>query len=151
MFQYIQRDLLEADTTYICHQCNCVTSIGKGLSADLFKKFPYANIYTERKSKDVSGHIVIKGNGKDQRFVINMLAQLYPGPAKFSNDSKEKRLVWFQNCLEEMEQLPKGSSFGFPDQIGCGLAGGDWEDYLELLQKFQKKNSVNVFIYKKTK
>jgi len=166
MLKFVNGDLLGSDCTYICHQCNCVTSYGKGLSSAMFSKFPYANIYSERisknrkdsdffdnlerKEKSVPGHIIVKGNGKDERFVINMLAQYYPGPSKYGNDSEEKRLRWFQDCLDEMGQLVEENvSFAFPYQIGCGLAGGKWDKYLEMIQKFQKKHKILVSILKK--
>jgi hypothetical protein len=116
----------------------------------MFQKYPYANIYRERKEKSMPGHIVVKGNGKDERMVINMLAQYYPGPSKYGNDSEEKRLQWFQDCLDEMSELiSENVSFAFPYQIGCGLAGGKWGSYLAMIENFQKKHKILVCIMKK--
>lgn len=38
-------DLLRSTEKYICQQCNCTTRRALGLSAAMFKKFPYANVY----------------------------------------------------------------------------------------------------------
>ena len=149
MLKFVTGDLLSVDCTYICHQCNCVTSCGKGLSFALFQKFPYADIYKERKEKSAPGHIIVKGDGRKERFVVNMMAQYYPGPAKYSNDSTTKRLQWFQDCLDEMSCLAtEHATFAFPYKIGCGLAGGSWDEYLHLIQMFQKKHNIIVLIVK---
>ena len=34
----------------------------------------------------------------------------------------------------------KPRSIAFPDHIGCGLAGGDWDTYLALLTNFANAN-----------
>ena len=33
----------------IAHQCNCTTTTGKGLSKDIFDKFPDADVYRHRR------------------------------------------------------------------------------------------------------
>lgn len=135
----VEGDLLDATEDYVCHQCNCITKKGKGLSKVLFDKWPEANIYKDRDGKDTVGQIVVKGQ------VINMLAQIYPGKAKYKNDSKEKRATWFLECLEQMSELD--GSFAFPFRIGCGLAGGDWVGvYLPMLERFAENREVVIYV-----
>jgi hypothetical protein len=45
---------------------------------------------------------------------------------------------------------PNIISIAFPYKIGCGLAGGKWEDYESMIYKFAKENpNIKVKIYKK--
>lgn len=62
----IKGDILLAKETYIAHQCNCVTNKAKGLSKQIFKKFPYADSYTNRQNYSNPGTIEVFNN------VINM-------------------------------------------------------------------------------
>lgn len=147
----INGDLLDADTDFICHQCNCVTTRGKGLSKVIFDKYPEADIYSERinsnkynNTKDEPGTIKVRGN------VINIIGQYYPGKSKYSNDTKEKRIEWFRQALELIDETicdnGNNYSFAFPYKIGCGLAGGDWNLYYDMIKDFASDKVV--YIYK---
>jgi len=148
----VRSDLLESKTTVIVHQCNCTTTHGKGLSAKIFERFPYTNIYSRRKEgmRDNPGEIILKGNGKDQRYVVNMLAQRFPGKPQ-KNDTPELRIKWFKMCLFQLQNLEilqsRDSSVGFPMYIGCGLAGGDWMKYLDILEKWSLGIKAQVYFF----
>ncbi len=137
-------DLLKNDSQYICHQTNTKTTKGKGLSEAMFKGFPWSDVYTSRgvytDNKDrTPGTIEVRGDGKDKRFVVAMYAQRYPGPPKWANDTVEMREAWFQQCLGLVETLKstsdKPKTVAFPERIGCGLAGGDWNHYLAYIEE----------------
>jgi len=83
MIEIVSGDLLLSPEKYIAHQCNCVTQASAGTAKAIFDKYPHSNTYAERKSPDTMGTIKILGNGQDERFVINMFAQYYPGKAKY--------------------------------------------------------------------
>ena len=145
--QEVQGDLLSHPAEYLCHQCNCVTTNASGLAKAVFKKFPCADIYSDRVEPDEPGKIIVCGDGKTERYIVNLLAQYYPGKAKYANDSPEKRLKWFSDCLSKLESLD-GKSYAFPNRIGCGLAGGDWEKYRQKLNEFAGRVKGDVFIVK---
>jgi O-acetyl-ADP-ribose deacetylase (regulator of RNase III) len=150
----VNGDLLEAKERYICHQANCVTSKAAHLAAAVFSKFPYANIYRERGGgkKDDPGSIIIRGNGADQRFVIAMLAQVYPGFPKFPDSSKDgfrARQEYFMRCLDRLAEVRNLQSVAFPYGIGCGAAGGNWPTYSNMLHEFASKTDAKVVIYRK--
>jgi O-acetyl-ADP-ribose deacetylase (regulator of RNase III) len=164
-------DLLESKADFIAHQCNCITTKSKGLSSLIFETFPYADIYSSRSKPDKLGTIIVCGNGQDQRFVINMLAQYYPGKPKYdlgkkprsypgqqpkySRDSEERRLAAFQQCLDRIAEIPNisGKTVAFPYGIGCGLAGGNWEKYEKILSDWsccvKEKERITVYVLKK--
>lgn len=118
----------------------CKTTSSKGLSADLFKKFSFANTYNRKR---IPGTVnIMKGEDK---IILNCNAQICPGkPTK--TETKEMRLKWFQQCLDEIILNDIKGPIAIPYKIGCGLAGGDWSEYSKLLEEFDKK--IEVVIYK---
>lgn len=141
----IDGDLLEfVDNYYICHQCNCKTKTAKGLSQAIFKKFPIANTYISNEER-IPGRIEIFDR------VINLYGQYFPGGPRGKNDSSAKRLSFFKSGLNQIdEQIEKDENVAFPYNIGCGLAKGNWSDYLDLIDYFAKKSlKRNILIVKK--
>lgn len=150
---YRQGNLLEAKEQYIAHQCNCVTFKGAHLSGQVFKAFPHADSYRLRRktrARDIPGTVAVMGNGADSRLIINMFAQYYPGQSKYQADSPEKRQLWFSRCLNKIAQIPDLKSIAFPDHIGCGAAGGNWDIYLAMIRNFAQATQAEVVIYKFT-
>jgi O-acetyl-ADP-ribose deacetylase (regulator of RNase III) len=158
MIETKEGNILEATETYIAHQCNCVSRRGAGLAQQLFIKFPWSDVYSGRSETHVPkdgegmGDIIIKGDGKDQRFVIAMLAQYYPGGTydlSAKRDGSDVRAAAFQQCLEKISKIEGLDSIAFPYKIGSGLAGGSWFTYEAMLVAFAKKTEVKVVIYRR--
>jgi O-acetyl-ADP-ribose deacetylase (regulator of RNase III) len=146
----ITGDLLETDAQYIAHQCNCVTTYGKGLSAALFRRFPWADTYTGRVKPSEPGTIQVFGDGKSQHFVVNMYAQYNPGKPKKTQDSALDRQQWFASCLQQIGTIPNLREVAFPSLIGCGLAGGDWKVYSQMLHDWAEMGNYDrVLLVKK--
>ena len=81
--------------------------------------------------------------------VINMFAQWEMGaPGKYNrvspappSDEAAARQGWFQDGLDHIARMdPPPASIAFPEQIGCGLAGGNWSVYEAMLTKFAERN-----------
>lgn len=163
MIEIITGDLLTAPEQYIVHQTNCVTTKGGGLAHFLFTKFPYADVYATRTPEDCDvktlrdkpGDIIVSGDGQDQRYIINLMGQLYPGGSwdDMPEDGAAVRHKFFYNGLLKIAKLKDLKSIAFPWKIGCGLAGGDWEYYLGVLENFAKHVSetqgTRVVIYRR--
>ena len=60
-------------------------------------------------------------------------------------DTRENRISWFVHCLKQLKAL-NIKSVGLPYQIGCGLAGGDWTTYFEIIQEFARESNIGFFI-----
>lgn len=132
---FINKDLLESDCDYICHQVNCMGVMGSGLAKQIREKYPkvykaykeWHKIYQEENDysmpsyQEMLGEILIVDCDKYK--IINMAAQYnygYNGARYTSYDA-------FWNCLWSIRlSIPKGSSIGFPYKIGCGLGGANW-------------------------
>jgi O-acetyl-ADP-ribose deacetylase (regulator of RNase III) len=156
MMQHVvihEGSLLDSKDQYLAHQTNCISKRAAHLADEVFAKYPYANVYSKRTSQDEPGTIIISGNGNDERYVINMMGQVYPGKPKYSEsatDGYRARYRYFFLCLKAISKIDNLQSIAFPWQIGCGAAGGNWEDYYNLLNKFAKHLSgkVEVKIYR---
>lgn len=153
MIEIVHGNLLDAKEKYIAQQCNCISKKAAHLAFDVFKRFPYADIYSTRPNTDKPGTIVIKGDGDSQRYVINMLGQYYPGSPKYPNsalDGSKIRENYFYKCLLEIAKIKNLESIAFPYKIGCGAAGGDWKHYFANLNNFEKyvsKQGTKVVLY----
>lgn len=133
--------ILEATEKYIAHQCNCITQKSAGTAKSIFDKFPYSNTYAARDIPDIMGTIKILGNGTDQRFIINMFAQYYPGKSKYPSstlDGINIREKCFHKCLLRIAKIANLESVAFPWKIGCNLGGGNWDHYLGNIENFAK-------------
>lgn len=144
--KFIKGNLLDCQDQYIAHQTNCVSVGAGGIAAAIFDRFPYSNVYARRASghRDAPGTIIVSGVG-DERRVINMMAQVYPGRPKFSNSNLDGTLArenYFKSCLGKVSAIDGLESISFPFKIGCGLAGGDWDNYLAMISDFSKSNPL---------
>lgn len=78
----IQGDLLKHKEDFLVHQTNCVATKSHGLSEQVFKKYPDANLYEKRRQNQI-GKSKYYGRGtpgtidvNENCGVINLLAQL---------------------------------------------------------------------------
>lgn len=148
MLTVVTGNILSSQEQYIAHQCNCVTTYAKGLADIIFKKWDYADCYSIRWENDKPGTIEVRGDGKESRYIINMFAQYNPGKPpgeKDPLDGIQARKGYFIECMKRVAEL-KPSSVSMPWQIGCGLAGGDWDFYKKVIDKFS--GSLNIVLYK---
>lgn len=119
MLTIVKGDLFTAKEKYLIHQCNAVTTRAAHLAKNVFKHYPWADVYSPRDPelqkkaiianeqeyataeyyKDKPGDILIRGNGKDQRYVIAIIGQFYPGKPRFA-DSELKPLPSDNNRIE---------------------------------------------------
>jgi O-acetyl-ADP-ribose deacetylase (regulator of RNase III) len=154
--EIVTGDIFDAKEKYLCHQCNCVTNKAAHLSKDVFARYPYADIYAGRTQPNQPGTIEIRGNGQDQRYVVNCLGQYYPGVPKYPTSSKDGTLVrekYFHRCLLALAKVPNLESVAFPWRIACGAAGGDWNHYLVTITNFanyvETTQGTRVVIYQR--
>lgn len=167
MLKLISGDLFDSKAKYIAHQCNCLTYRAAHLAKDVFARYPYADIYSPRHkivvndngekeivwSQDVPGNIIVRGNGKDQRYVVAILGQYYPGSPKNTDsmlDGTQARQKYFHSALWKLTKIRNLESVAFPYCIGCGAAGGDWVVYNKIIENFAKylNGKADIFIYK---
>ena len=152
MLHVVNGDLLNSNEQYIVHQCNCVTTTAAYLAHAIFEKFPYSDVYSARVTNDTPGNILIRGDGKDQRYIIALFGQYFPGFPKYADSSKDgvkARQKYFHQGLLKIAKIPSLQSVAFPYGIGCGAAGGNWDIYSRIIMNFANylNDKVEVYIY----
>jgi hypothetical protein len=162
--EIVNGSILDATEKYIAHIVNAVSPQAGGLAHCIYRKFPYANIYSRRThpytptGPHSPGHITVHQDKKGGPSIINMITQHYPGPAvsvlalKDGGQAREKN---FYRCLETITKIPDIHSIAFPYRIGCGeINQGNWDHYMALLSEFDrvmKDARVRVVLYRKDK
>ena len=118
------------------------------------------NIAIETDRPPLGSISIIQSPVKDVK-VINMFAQygfltpyMYsykPGSKYYWSGVKHETFEYredaFFDCLVEMlDMIPKEAVIAFPYKIGCGLAGGNWNNYFKMIQQFAEERNGNVII-----
>lgn len=148
--RFVSGSVLEAEENWILQQCNCVASRVHGLSAQIADKLGVDVYASQRQPGSATEHCSVPGTtctltstrGTRSYRVINAFAQWAPGnvgvwnsrypmPDGTTLETKAMRLQWFRRCLKTIKN--NGEVVAVPHKIGCGLAGGDWLDYMEEL------------------
>jgi len=140
---YKDGDLLDSTEDFIVQQVNSTGAKNLGLASLISKKYPKSNLYSGKYKVDqrLPGTIIIRDK------VINIVGQINPGKPSGA-DSVNNRIDFFRNALHNIPRSIK--SIAFPMGIGCGLAGGDWNVYLNMIQEFKKdRPDTKVVIYTK--
>lgn len=94
--------------------------------------------------------------GRPNHYYSNILAEhIDPLTQKSLIETKETREIWFKLCLKKLAiQIKhlKCQIIAFPYAIGCGLAGGDWSNYYQMINEWAEshKDIFNVVILKKS-
>ena len=136
-------DAISGSCDYIGHQVNCVTRGARRLAHTIFEAYPEANNYAGG-NKNVLGKAMIFGR------IVNLAGQYNPGAPDSDNaldgkDTRANRMRWFRSALDDfLQQARKSSSvisIALPVNIGCGLAGGNWDDYHALLVDWHANNA----------
>ncbi len=174
---YVNGDLLDANVDVILQQTNCLTVRPHGLSESISKKYPYANVYENRRAignrnlavpedRDIPGTVKWFYPNDQGPIVGCIFGQYQPGkagntyggaypypPGCDKRETNEQRLQWFQKALKEitdnLSAFPSDLKIGIPFKIGCGLAGGAWNKYEKVLKEWSDAlpKNVKVIIY----
>ena len=131
------------------HICNDIGGWGKGFVLAISNRWKkpeneYRKWFQNGKNFTL-GEIQIVQVEEDV-FVCNMIAQ-----HKISTNSKgipPIRYEAVEKCLEKLanEALKLKASIHMP-RIGCGLAGGKWEEIEPIIEKMLLKNNIEVYVY----
>ena len=165
--------MLQCASRWMVHQGNCLTTKPHGLSASIASKWPFANVYGERRKQvgannlavdedwGIPGTVDIRGGGdgcENVPIVVMLLAQLAPGKpgAYYSSvvppdrDTSDARLEWFRMALDAFGEhiAEEEGDVSFPYGIGCGLAGGDWTQYRSVIDAWSTKYTRHVTLWK---
>lgn len=147
-FKEIDGDLIElfkkGEFDVIAHGCNCYATMGAGIALTIGKQFPEAKVADivldipngkKRLGKLSFAEIDIPNKkGYDNSLLFNLYTQYNPGP-DFRFEAFVKSIRAMRKVIkQEFSYKEDGKTIFKPDTIkiglpliGCGIAGGDWE------------------------
>lgn len=128
----------------ISHGCNCQTIMGAGIALEMVNNFDCHTFPLEHKrykgNYNKLGQVDWDFIDEHNLFVVNSYTQYNPGP----NLDYEALTL----CMRKINSIFKGKKIGLP-QIGCGIAGGNWDLVKLIIQEELKDCDVTVVIYDK--
>lgn len=156
MITYHEGDLLKSRCDIICHQVNCLGVMGAGIAKQIKEQYPenyklYKYAVDSNKKEDCLGRVCYWTDFKGL-VIANMFAQLdiYP------RDVVHTDYKAFRECCKSIKDFAYSQCvsglphyrIGFPYNIGCGLAGGDWNIVSQILEEEFAGPHWNVEIWK---
>lgn len=126
-------DVLTSSANIIAHQVNCRGVMGAGLAKQIKSKYP--KVFAEYKllcnrceengdSKLLLG--VVQFVESNSKIFANCFAQL-----NYNARIKQTQEEYFKECMITLEKHAREknlNSVAIPYKMGCGLAGGNWDD-----------------------
>lgn len=144
-------NILEAPNGIICHGVNCMGVMGAGLAKQI--KYMWPNVFAEYKKycdtiknkKELLGQSQVI-QVEDGLWVANLFTQFMYGTNRRQLDMEAlyRSIESLLNKVQNNDQY-----FHFP-KIGCGLAGGNWEEVKPIIVKLfehANKNGNNYTVY----
>ncbi len=145
----IKGDLLESDCDILIHQANCFGNMGAGIAKQIKKKYPRA-YEADRLFPTPIGSYERLGKYSfyidSDYMVVNLYSQF-----KYSRNGNHTDYDAMYKALDSLCDTLQGTGdfkIGFPYLIGAGLAGGDPDTILSLLNKIAKKYDLTFYLYK---
>lgn len=133
----------------ICQQVNCKGVMGAGLAKAISDKFPivkekYLENYKKNKGMQLGSFQIIDVvvTSSDFLAVCNLYTQDNYGNSNITKKCyTDKELLI--NAIECVCSSNQNTKVYIPIKIGCGLAGGNWEEIKEDIIKLIKKRNIH--------
>lgn len=150
MLKIINGNIFDGNEDIICHQTNCLGIMGGGIALQVKKLYP--NVYNEYSNlckdyKENLSHLLgytqfVKT--PDDRIIANCFGQLGIGA------TVQTHYMALAMSLASVyrKAIQENLSVAIPYNIGCGLAGGDWNVVYEIISKLFKNTDINCVLYK---
>lgn len=159
MITTLNQNIVDVSYGIIIHVCNCRGAFNKGVAKDIRDKYPlvYATYYHHVKALSLG--TILPVCVAPNLWVINMMAQLnygiynMPGNGHLDIDAFtaciQQVVTWNNDPIELIDSYGKLYNLSIPSyytkdnilpiyapyRIGCGNAGGSWDDVLHVLQQ----------------
>ena len=141
-------NLLDAQTDVIAHQVNCQGVMGAGLAKQIRDKYP--QVYREYQEECMFEYAVnLLGSCQlikidDSKWIANLFGQ--------DGYGRDKRYTDYEAIYKALnnlavQMLDNGmNSVAIPYNMSCGLAGGDWNIILAMLESPTVFGNTNITI-----
>lgn len=156
MIKIIEGDITKTDKDIIVQQVNCLGLMGSGLAKTIMARYPnvreeykkfWRKAIKNRKNEDLLG-MVNYVDTYDGKIVANVFGQIEIRKGKEDTTvytKKEALLKGIQKVKELAEK--SGFSVAIPTYIGCGLAGGDWNEIKQAIDELFAGSTIDVSYY----
>jgi hypothetical protein len=167
---YNTASICDADEEYIAYIANCAGTAESsiwGAAKSIIEKYPHANVYANRKTKNKRyihddwllnpGKVLVYNNKlSDERGIIVMLAQYTPGRNPFDykhhgpmiiHETYALRKQWFAECLEIIGSSINPASIAFPAGLHNGNQNSVGEYNTMLVAFAEKYPTIKVSVY----
>jgi O-acetyl-ADP-ribose deacetylase (regulator of RNase III) len=135
---YVRKDLLSITEGYLLHQTNCKGALGAGVALAIRRKYPlvyvqYMKMCGSFPARELLGMCQIVPVTTTLN-IVNIFGQFDYGrmPGQIYTDYNAVETAF----ISLSESIPKDSHIFLPKNMGCGLAGGDWEKYSEIIDRY---------------
>lgn len=138
MVKIVNGDLLDCKEEILCHQVNTHGSMGGGVAYQIKQKYPLANAEYEKfcsgKTENELIGQVCSVICKDKT-IVNIFSQ------KGSNTDYDA----LRQCLTTVADVYKGKAVAMPYKIGCGIAKGNWNTVLRIIEEIFQDAEVTLY------
>lgn len=152
--KFIDGDILskrsEDELTYICQQVNCRGAMGAGLAMQIRSQWPvvyrrYLGLCYGNDGKKLGTYQEILVEPK--LYIVNLFGQ--DGYGRSERQTNYAALAtalfsFFRDCAQKNQD----ATIRLPYGLGCGLAGGDWDMVLAIINDAAKTSNLNVEIWR---
>lgn len=131
----------------LIHGCNIHNTMGAGIAAIIARNYPQAELADQRTPRADRNKLGTFSLARVKRESIygGLIFNLYTQETFSQHDEDVFQYGHFAHGLHTILRIP-GMTFGMP-MIGCGLAGGDREKILAIIDSAVKRYNANVIVY----
>ncbi len=149
---YLKGDATNSDVSMnkiIAHICNDIGAWGKGFVLAVSKRWQKPELEYKKWFKEGNGFELGEVQFvqvSDEIYVANMIGQR--GIRKSKTNTPPIRYEAVDACLKKVGEKAKdlNATVHMP-RIGCGLAGGKWEEIEKLIIKNMSSKDIEVYVY----
>jgi len=153
MITIVEGNILDATEDIICQQVNCLGVMGAGLAKQIVTKYP--EVYKSYKrfckgckdgdNRNLLGEIqtILTNDGK---VITNLFSQY-----GYGRDQRYTNYGALKYCLESILKLSINfhDLIAIPYNLGCGLAGGDWDVVYKIIDEVFIDYHVTIYRFEK--
>lgn len=151
MIKIVKGNILDTTKDIICHQVNCMGVMGSGLAKQIRNKYPevypsyikYCKGCKDNDPKNLLGEVqtIPCSDGK-------IIANLF-GQYRYGRDKQYTDYNALKTSLEGILQVAKmfNNTIAIPYNLGCGLAGGDWNIVYKIIEEVFEDYDVTIYKY----
>lgn len=131
----------------LCQQVNCQNAMGAGLAKAIYEQYPkvkenYHYLFTKYSAEDLYGKKVVIPVS-DTLSVANLYTQFDYKKPEHEDGRQYTNVEYLVSAIKDLTEKYPHQKIYIPYNIGCGLAGGNWQ---EVFPKIKEIGSLNLYL-----